>query len=386
MTFAATTEVGIEALGGEGRRARRQAGQQGVACLCGQEGIVDAEGRVERARRKGRLAFLNGFGADELAFEERMKRLADFVMGEHAARITAVAGLQQSGFPQGRPQPALAVSRPERPEVRRDGVPDQRPIGGEDEHIAELRRSGGIEQTAAIERDACSIGGRGKRARRGECATRRQADVPDPRRERRVDAAITARRFGSRKGRILRQLKLTAPRKGPGESIAFAQIQRILIGKLDVRHDVAATIAEIPTGSGADKLLGVVALVRQAHLATNLHAIKIALEDKVDDAGDSVRAVNCRIAARDDIDPIDEIDGNGVDVDRLLTWRRSHVTAAVLQNERAGRALAAQIERADPGGADEAAGVLRRERRAELRQQAQPVADRHGAGIGQLDC
>ena len=112
----------------------------------------------------------------------------------------------------------------------------------------------------------------------------------------------------------------------------------------------------------------------------------MVLEDEVDDARDRVRTVDGRIAARDDVDPFDQVRRDGVRIDRdaVVEHVRADMAAAVDQHERALRVEAAQIEQVEAGCAEEAGGVRGAEGGAQGGQLVQRVADRDLTGLEEL--
>src|SRR5205085_6951193 len=93
---------------------------------------------------------------------------------------------------------------------------------------------------------------------------------------------------------------------------------------------------------------------------------------------------NGRVAARDDVDALDQIVRDGVDVDRnrIVQNVRGDVTAAVDQHQGALRAETAKIEQVEAGDADAETRILLGERAPQLRQLVQRLAD---IGVAALD-
>src|SRR5450631_1945298 len=84
----------------------------------------------------------------------------------------------------------------------------------------------------------------------------------------------------------------------------------------------------------------VIDVTGRAGLAAELQSLKVGFVQYVDDSGHRVRSIYRRSAARDDFDMVDEIGGNGVEVDNRTARDAGHVTLAVYEDQ---RALIAQI-------------------------------------------
>ncbi len=114
-----------------------------------------------------------------------------------------------------------------------------------------------------------------------------------------------------------------------------------------------------------------------AALAADLEALIVAAQHEVDDARDGVRTVNGRVAARHDVDALDQVVRDRVDVHRhgVVENVARDVAAAVDQHQGALRAEAAKIEQVEAGDADAEARILLGEGRAQLRQLVQDLTD-----------
>ena len=122
------------------------------------------------------------------------------------------------------------------------------------------------------------------------------------------------------------------------------------------------------------RIVAAVAIGGDAALAADADAVIVAAKDEVDDAGDGVRAVDRRIAAGDDVDPLEQIGRDRVDVDDILAGDRRDVAAAVDEDQRARGTLAAKVELVEAGGADELGRVGLAEGGAKRRQLIEGVA------------
>ena len=73
---------------------------------------------------------------------------------------------------------------------------------------------------------------------------------------------------------------------------------------LHAREDVQST--EVEAVGECHGLVGAAAVLREADASVEVGAVELLLQDDVDDAGDRVRAVQRRLAARQDVDPLDQ--------------------------------------------------------------------------------
>src|SRR5205085_8228155 len=117
---------------------------------------------------------------------------------------------------------------------------------------------------------------------------------------------------------------------------------------------IGAIVREVAARGQRDELDAAVALLGDAALAAQTDAVIVAAEHEVHHAGDGVRTVDRRAAARDHVDALDEVARDGVDVDQIVAGAGGDVAAAVDQHQGAGRAETAKIEDVEAGGADEA--------------------------------
>src|SRR3546814_6185985 len=80
--------------------------------------------------------------------------------------------------------------------------------------------------------------------------------------------------------------------------------------------DWSSDVCSSDLGGEADLVLLVVLVIEGlALLHIERQTIEVFLGDDIDDAGDSIRAVNSRSTASEDFDAIDEIRRNGIEVD-----------------------------------------------------------------------
>ncbi len=209
VVLTTATKIDVEAADVE-IAAGRQAGCQQVTGLLGQERIADIQGRVQRAGREGRLAFLQGFGAHPLGFEIGAERIRHFVAADQVGSITRVADLHQAGFTQRGAKAALRIARSERTEIASNRIEHKIAVWLEHEHIAELRGVGGVEDAAAIEGGTRAGGD----ALAGRCVGTAggNANVLDAGGEGGVKRPVAARQFAAAIGAggagVLHQLEL----------------------------------------------------------------------------------------------------------------------------------------------------------------------------------
>ena len=163
----------------------------------------------------------------------------------------------------------------------------------------------------------------------------------------------------------------------------LGRVPVLLVRIFQVDRDVAPPIPEIGACERADIIVARVAIFADAALAAKLDALEVPLEDEVDDARDRVRTVDGRVAARHDVDPLDQVrrDRVDVDLDGVAEDVRSDMAAAVLKRQRTVRAEPAQVEQVEARRAEEPAGVRLAERVAQRRKLVQHVADRSGARL-----
>ncbi len=127
----------------------------------------------------------------------------------------------------------------------------------------------------------------------------------------------------------------------------------IVLRPVGAGDDVDLAVGEALADGDVDRRLLVVAVLAEAVLDVALDAFQLVVEDEVDHAGDGVRAVGGRSAARHDVDPVDQV-GRDVRKVGLAARAERHEAAAVQQDQGASRAQGAQVDR---GGAAAAAGV-----------------------------
>ena len=121
-------------------------------------------------------------------------------------------------------------------------------------------------------------------------------------------------------------------------------------------------------GDAADEIRAAVTIAGYAALAPNAETFKITTQDEVCDTRDRVRAIECGVAAGDDIDALDQVERDRADVGGIGPRYGRDDAATVDQRERTGGAKTAQIEQAEPGSADAGGRVCLAERGTELRK------------------
>ena len=246
------------------------------------------------------------------------------------------------------------------------------------------RDTGASGRPTRIELRSRFAGCRGCRTRGGEQAAVGDRVVADAGQERRVGNAVPGRGFCRPypKRRVedlpgeFGRVELAAARESAGLCIAAGKEQCVLACIFAREGDVAATFGKILAGGDAAEIRSAIATRRNAALSAKADTIEIIVEDEVDDAGDGIGAVHGRIAAGHDIDPLDEIGGDGVHVDPFDARRRRDLTTTVYQCQRAGRAETAKVKRIDAGRADETGRVRLTEGGAQLRQLVQRITER----------
>ena len=150
----------------------------------------------------------------------------------------------------------------------------------------------------------------------------------------------------------------------------------ILIGE----RDVAAPVGEVLPVGGREAAFTGVAAARNAALPMYGQAVKVLLENEVDDAADAIGTVDRRYATGEHVNPLEEVGWNGVDIDGSCARLARYVPPPVDQHERALRAEVTQIEQVEPGFTD---GVtagsngrrLRPDQRRILREKVGEIGD-----------
>jgi hypothetical protein len=152
--------------------------------------------------------------------------------------------------------------------------------------------------------------------------------------------------------------------------------------KFRVHREITATIGKVGAGDCGDILVAGIAVLADAGLPVQLQAFEIVLEE-IDDARDRVRTVDRRIAARHDIDPVDQVGRQRVDVDGVAVVDDvgGNLTPPVDQDEGARPAQTTKIQEVQTTRTDARRRVLRAERTAQLGQVVQDVADRDTAAL-----
>jgi hypothetical protein len=156
--------------------------------------------------------------------------------------------------------------------------------------------------------------------------------------------------------------------------VALALGDRILLVIGVIGRDVALAVRRVQTKNGAEvartavpgaarnRVAGgpfealhvavVLAMLIDAGLHIQLHALEVVLHDEVHDAGDGVRTVGRRGAAGQDVHPLDQLRRNLVDVGSRVRVAGVRVadaeSAAIHQHQGALRAEAAQVDGGDP--------------------------------------
>jgi hypothetical protein len=326
-------EAALEALASEVRGIDRIvdcANANRLPLLRRQEGVVavDRAGVAEVARRRDLRV---GVVVHEHGFDIRMRARCDLVIGEGAERV--------------------ALVRPLEVVVRR-----------------EVERGRPRHELVAVDLEVSDVGQeragrRGTRAAAAEGAVRLRS-------ERAV--RIVTRRFQHRilvaVGRI-------------GDDMATAVVERSAEHARNILrptvHAVAVRRKEPAGRVGREDLrIRVVVVLEHARLAVDAEAGERRVEDEVDNAGDGVRTVDRRGAAREDVDPLDQLVRNEVDVGDRVAGVARLKPLAVDQDEVALRAEAAKVNRGRAAGA---VGDVRTLRREHLRQRVDQVFRTAGA-------
>ncbi len=149
-------------------------------------------------------------------------------------------------------------------------------------------------------------------------------------------------------------------------------------------RNVTASVGKVRAGNPRKEVHAAVAARRQACLSARRDAVIVGPHDEVDHTGNSIRTVDRRVTAGDDIDTVDQVDRNGVDVDAVVARRAADMAATIDQHQRTGRAEAAKVEIVQTGGADEAARVAAGEGRTQRGKVVQRVAERNLTGSRQV--
>ena len=156
------------------------------------------------------------------------------------------------------------------------------------------------------------------------------------------------------KARVLHQMHaVAAPRARCADDAVAAQI-------VPAQQQVTATACELHAAGQADAVILVVAIGGLAITDIALEAGERLVEDEVDDTSNSVRAIDRRGAAGDDLDALHKPLWDGVDVYSADAGRADRASA-IEQDQGAVGAQAPQVERVDArrAGAQEALAVRR---------------------------
>ena len=235
-----------------------------------------------------------------------------------------------------------------------------------------------LEQIVAGERPALRIAAAcARRAAEGD-----EAAIGD-----RAGATVVEELVVGRPGRVR-----TAGRVHQHEAVAAGivrtvrSVEAVLPRIFEIDRDVAAAVGEILAGEQAAIIGSGIAVRGDVTLAANLQTFEMILEDEVHDASDRVRTIDCRAAAGDDVDTLDQVARDGVDVgrDRVVEHVRSDVTAAVDEDQRALRTQAVEIDQVEAGGAEETSRVCLAERVGSAGQLVEHFTDVGRAGLQQF--
>ncbi len=116
--------------------------------------------------------------------------------------------------------------------------------------------------------------------------------------------------------------------------------------------DVAPALREVGARRDREQTLPGIAIAGDPGLGAHPHAIEMIVHDEVDHARDRVGAVDSGFAAGQHVDVLNEVAGDGVDVDRRIARKARNMATAIDQHQRALRAQIAQIEQIEAGCAD----------------------------------
>jgi hypothetical protein len=131
-------------------------------------------------------------------------------------------------------------------------------------------------------------------------------------------------------------------------------------------RNVRAIIREIMSVHCRGILVAAIAFLRNAGIASHLQSFEILSEDEVYDTGNGVRSVHGGVAARHDIDALNEVVRDGVDIRRRRKVQNvsSNVPSPVDEGQRADCSKAAQVKQVEASDTDAEARVLLRKCRS----------------------
>ena len=130
--------------------------------------------------------------------------------------------------------------------------------------------------------------------------------------------------------------------------------QPIVVAEFVRQRDIAAPVRKILARGDREIAIAGIALVGDPGLSPREQAFEVALQHEIDDARHAVGAVDCRCAARGDVDALDQVDGNRIDVDRCGTRQAGNVATTVNQHQRPVRSQVAQVQKVGAGAAERA--------------------------------
>ena len=128
----------------------------------------------------------------------------------------------------------------------------------------------------------------------------------------------------------------------------------LALAVIDGDREVRPVVHEILAPGRGEPVILTVAFSGNAPLDIDFEAFEVVFHDEVDDAGNSIGAVNGRGAAGQYLDALDQRGRDRIDVDGLGTRRTGYVAPAVDEHEGAFRAHAAKLEHRLTGRAENA--------------------------------
>eukprot|EP01136_Pigoraptor_vietnamica_P013785 Opistho-1_new@55207 len=302
------------------------------ARLLRQERVVDADRERRAAKDAGRgeleqVGQLGTVGVGVGSLDKDIDAVGDVEIGVEVEQIAFVRR-QQAGMLR-RIHPVSAVGIDRDPRDRRT---EERPA-----HLVRDQIAIGSE----LKRAACRIDdiGPGHRhardVRQTAIGQRSVAQVVDHHQRGNAVAGIGVARRGEE----------TERKAAPHHHAFLADI-------FGADHDVAATAREILADQRTHHLVRGIATVADARLSGKLEALVFFLEDDVDGACDRVRTIDGSAADRDRLDPLDQSDGDEVEIDlragrgraaRTGHGVRRHETPPVDQAQRTLRSQAEEV-------------------------------------------
>ena len=142
------------------------------------------------------------------------------------------------------------------------------------------------------------------------------------------------------------------------------------------QQDFQPIVQEAKAGGAAQAIIVAVPIGGDAIFGAKLHSLEILVEDEVHHAANRVGPIGGRRAPGDDLDPLHQILGEGVDIDRSGR-RRRHRPLPVQQHQRPAGAERPEVQRIDPGlaGTDVHAAVAGRETSGDRRHHVDEVGE-----------